>query len=348
MSLDLSHQDFIERRDKVSNYSRGGYYKAKPVQDAEKSDVDKPPARTSQRQGTYEGNDVEIEDEDMHDGEGADEDSPRLRRDKGKRVDRGSPARDQVEGDEEAEESLEDIQILDLHSPHPLISYRGRIFEGDWAEMIGTELILTQRDDGNETSHPPLPALRNLEDGIDLLAASASKILTREKILKPLIGNEEAERKQALEEVKKEWNIRIPLGKKDKEGEKGEQARFLENLMALKKKKGETDNVTVYARPAGEERREPSFRKPRGEDIARERTPSRRRAKKTGPRWNRGGMGLLGMRGDDGAGGDEGEEGRSLSTPTPLKWGDLMTPRSEAAARQRKGGDGDEDVQMSG
>ncbi|KAK0387444.1 hypothetical protein NLU13_5756 [Sarocladium strictum] len=352
LTLDLSHPDFVDRREKFANYSRGGYYKAKPVKSFEKSDVDKTSGRTDRDHGVYAGEDDDDDDNDddhMHEAEDADEEASQRRREKGKAVDRGPPGTG-GEVEEDHNELREDIQILDLHSPHPLILYRGRVFEGDWAEMIGTEIILTKRDGTDMASNPALPALRNLEDGIDLLAASASKILTREKVIKPIISTDQAERQQALEDVKKEWSIRIPLAKKDKEGEKGEQARFLENLMALKKKKGETDNVTVYARPAGEERREPTFKRPRGDSTAKERTPARRRARKTGPRWNRAGTGLIGAGVNTGNAGEGAGEGSSLSTPTPLRWDDLRTPKSEAASRDRRDGEEheDEDVQMSG
>ncbi|KAL2204212.1 hypothetical protein CC79DRAFT_1324984 [Sarocladium strictum] len=346
LTVDLSHPDFKGKQEKITNYSRGGYYKAKPVanigiDDAAKSSA----AQTAQEHDDeHENDDADMGDDEDH----GRQQSAIRRRDKGKGVDRGSPVRLQEEV--EAEDNggaLEDIQILDLHSHHPIISYRGRFFEGDWSEMIGTELIFEQRDQhGNDPSNPPLPALRNLADGIDLLAASSSKILTREKILKPLVKAEDTERKKALDAVKKEWNIRIPLTKKEKEGQKGAQARFLENLMALKKKKGETDDVTIYARPAGEQIRGNPAKKSRAESQAKEKRATRRRMRNSGPRWNRSGIGLLAGRradADNNAG-----EGESLSTPTPLRWGDLMTPNSEAVSKGRRESNADEDARMSG
>ena len=151
----------MERRERNINYSRSGYYKAKPVNPAPKE-----PTRSGQRQERDLAND---DDEEMLEGDDVQEQSSR-RRNKGKGVDRGSPAQPRfAPGQREANvQPQDDIQILDLHSEHPLISYRGRIFEGDWSEIIGTEAILTQR---TPTSHP-LPALRHLADDIDLLAFS--------------------------------------------------------------------------------------------------------------------------------------------------------------------------------
>ncbi|RDA85829.1 hypothetical protein CP532_5750 [Ophiocordyceps camponoti-leonardi (nom. inval.)] len=134
------------------------------------------------------------------------------------------------------DDEAEDIQILDLHSERPLISYRGRVFEGRWAEVIGTEAILAHHE-----KKQPLPALRNLADGIDMLAASSSRIMTTEKIV-----NAKEPQVDELAAIRGEWNIRIPAGK-HKSQEKMQQLRFLENMIALKKKKGQTDQVTVYA-----------------------------------------------------------------------------------------------------
>lgn len=149
---------------------------------------------------------------------------------------------------------VEDIQILDLHSDRPYISYRGRVFEGQWAEVIGTEMILAS----HEKKSQDLPALRQLDGNIDLLAASCSRILTTEKVLKARQAEEDP-----LAEVNKEWLIRIPFGL-DHAGERAQQAHFLEKLIGLKLKKGETDNVTVYAKEAEgknfSDNRDPGFR----------------------------------------------------------------------------------------
>lgn len=143
-----------------------------------------------------------------------------------------------IADDNDSNEPLEEIQILELHSRNPIISYRGRVFEGQWAEVIGTEAILADREAKNATQ---LPALRHLPGGVDILGASSSRILTTEKTLKP-----KGVQKDSLKAIREEWNIRIPPGK-DRTGERAQQLRFLENLIALKKKRGDEDEVTVYA-----------------------------------------------------------------------------------------------------
>lgn len=170
-------------------------------------------------------------------------------------------------------ETSHDIQILDLHSDKPYISYRGRVFEGEWAEVMGTELILAQHDQNDN-----LAVLRHLAHGVDLLAASSSRIITKERIPKL-----KETRDDDLAEIKHECNIKVPAGK-DRSGERARQARFLENLMALKKKKGQEDQVTIYAtNTAGqdfEDNKDPDQKPPKKSAV--EKRGKRQPVQKTG------------------------------------------------------------------
>lgn len=145
-----------------------------------------------------------------------------------------------------------DIEILDLHTEHPIVSYRGKVFEGSWAEVLGTEMIFAEPD-----ASQPLPALRRLPGDVDLLAASSARILTTEKVL---TIPEELDRLRAAREA---YGVRLPVLGKHRIDERKRQVRFLENLMALKMKRGERDQVTVVARPAADKNfqddRDPSF-----------------------------------------------------------------------------------------
>jgi hypothetical protein len=325
--VDLSHADFKEQSAKVAHYGRGGYYKVKAATHRGKVATGRSLAKSKsihRDQQLMEDPDVDVDiDDDDEEEPETDEDDAEVHdaQHKGKGVERGSPP---LASEQKGKEEQESIQILDLHSHNPIIKYRGRVFEADWAEVIGTEAIFSRHDPSK-----PLPALRNLADNVDLLGASASKILTREKVLKP--RKPEAD---GLADIRKDWNIRIPVGK-DKAGEKGQQARFLENLIALKKKKGEKDEVTVYAKPStGSVSREqqPPFLNPRqrrkvADDSATEFQEVefegiRRRSRKVGSRWNRAGSRQIGMEGD----GDHGGSGAQLSTPTPVRWSHMMTP----------------------
>lgn len=221
---------------------------------------------------------------------------------------------------------IQDIQVLDLHSKRPFISYRGRVFEGEWAEVVGTELILTDHDDKNSN----LPALRTLPGDVDLLAASCSRILTTEKALKPKDPEEDP-----LAEVRKEWLINIPPGV-DKSGERAQQASFLEKLIGLKLKKGESDQVTVYAKEAigknFKDQRDPTS-KPRrkildpNEELDDDGRPTAKR-----PRYPRRGRR---RRGSDREPVRATPLDERLSVPTPSHWRDLQVA-----------GEGEEDEDM--
>lgn len=151
------------------------------------------------------------------------------------------------------EKPAEEIQILELHSKEPVVSYRNHVFRGTWCENIGTEMIFTPHDDNT-----PLPALRKLNQNIDLLAASATRINFREATLLPrerpklldkgpnrATTEGTAELAEDMpERYKRNGGIYIHIGG-DKSGLRQPQAHFLEDLIALKRKRGETDDVTV-------------------------------------------------------------------------------------------------------
>ncbi|PNY26183.1 Uncharacterized protein TCAP_03885 [Tolypocladium capitatum] len=339
LTVELSYPEFKERTSRAPHHSRGGYYKNWQDQ----ASVDPATIVTRSKQGNEgapsdDDNDDEAEVEGEGD-DGAQHLDPVLEA-KGKAVDTGNITDEKEKGrgqekggdDDEVEdesESMGDIQILDLHSHNPIISYRGRVFEGQWAEVIGTEAILAKHDEDN-----PLPALRNLAEGIDILGASASRIMTTEKVPKPKVPDEDT-----LAPIREEWNIRIPRGK-DRTGERGLQIRFLENLIALKKKRGEQDQVTVYATDgAGKnwnDRQGPDY-KPRirkkagpgdemedgedGEDGAR-----RGRRGAAGRRRARGGRRRRGGKG----GAESPTDMLVLSTPTPSQWDDVPRPDGDS------------------
>ncbi|KAH8699522.1 hypothetical protein BGZ61DRAFT_477519 [Ilyonectria robusta] len=314
LTIELSYPEFKDRQSRVVHHSRGGYYK---------NWLDQNLAKTT---GGLEIEGDNDNDEPLPEPE-ADDDEPEIDPEllnKGKGVDRGEGdgghENDKAQDDDER---TEDIQILELHSKNPVISYKGRVFEGEWAEVIGTEAIFANHDNGT-----PLPALRHLEKNLDLLGASASRILTTEKVLKPKIRTEDP-----LAAIREEWNIRIPVGK-DRTGERAQQTRFLENLIALKKKKGETDQVTVYAKDGEgkdfKDTRDPDY-KPRrrrrifnedGEEVIplRERRRGGRRiGRPRGRGRGRGGVAATPTTDVSSTATGTGV----LSTPTPGRWDEL-------------------------
>ncbi|WKT44675.1 Transcription factor TFIIIC, triple barrel domain [Fusarium oxysporum f. sp. vasinfectum] len=212
LTVDLSFPEFKDRQPRAPHHSRGGYYKTW---------LDHNPSLRGVHAG--DDNDDDNDNEPLPERE-ADDDEPEI-----------DPPEDDTRDDvDKTRGENENIQILELHSEKPVISYKGRTFEGSWAEVIGTEAIFATRD-----SDRPLSALRHLDGNIDFLGACASRIATKETVVKPKIIREDP-----LAAIREEWNIRIPVGK-DRSGERAEQTRFLENLMAIKKRNKEKDQVTA-------------------------------------------------------------------------------------------------------
>ena len=64
-----------------------------------------------------------------------------------------------------------DIQILDLHTYNPFVSYSGDIYSCTWADMIGTNMFFTKHEDDPETE--PLRS----HDDYDLLETSRIRLV---------------------------------------------------------------------------------------------------------------------------------------------------------------------------
>jgi TFIIIC subunit triple barrel domain len=151
----------------------------------------------------------------------------------------------------------ERIQILDLHTENPMVTYKAHTFSCSWAENIGTELLFTFHD-----PERPLPVLRSLPDDVELLAASSARLISKSvKLIPKAPVRGEADEAYAERGGRnpgfvdqKVGGITIPVGSGASNSRK-EQARFLERMMEIKQQKGEKDAVTVVAQrrlyPAG-------------------------------------------------------------------------------------------------
>jgi hypothetical protein len=130
------------------------------------------------------------------------------------------------------------VQILDLHTSNPIVSYNGQVFSCQWAQNIGTELLFTPHDKSSS-----LPILRNLPGNVDLLAASSAGIISEPVKVKP---------KAPVRKPLPAARPRAPASQislpKNASVQKRSQASFLEKLIEIKEAKGEEDLVTVHAR----------------------------------------------------------------------------------------------------
>lgn len=156
----------------------------------------------------------------------------------------------QPEVDPSLPEPIDRIQILDLHTQNPLISYQNQMYSCEWTSTLGTDLLLT-----TPSPDSPHPTLRE-KPNVSLLATSSIKLMGRPAQIAARHNTEEdghhstpaAENSTALTKPaspEKAPPVKIPLGATPSRARQ-KQASFLERLIAIKAKKGEKDNVTIY------------------------------------------------------------------------------------------------------
>ncbi|KAJ5441191.1 Transcription factor TFIIIC tau55-related protein [Penicillium cf. griseofulvum] len=139
----------------------------------------------------------------------------------------------------------ERIQILDLHTTNPIISYYNQMFSCSWADQIGTELVFASPDtETGPDNHLPQPLHRG--PSYELVAANSVKILGRKAHLAPNAGPGPAQGftegptpESALSQEAS------PLGVPRRPTGPSHQAQFLYRLQQIKNAKGETDAVRM-------------------------------------------------------------------------------------------------------
>jgi hypothetical protein len=231
-----------------------------------------------------------------------------------------------------SEQPAETMQIMELHSENPLVSYRGMVFQGSWAENIGTEMTFARREPQSE-----LQVLRHLPDNVDLLAASSARINFKEVKLE--MAGQEVKEKQtdreweeaATDRYMKNGGIYVHVGS-DKHGYRRPQANFLEDLTVLKRKRGEADAVTITTVETTrndlfhddldeEQRRKKMLRdRKRSRNLAEERAESRRKRGTRGRGARRAGRAK-------GRGPPRGPSRASRARPVDARVAELQQPR---------------------
>ena len=148
------------------------------------------------------------------------------------------------------------IQILDLHSQNPIVSYRNQIYSCEWTSTLGTDILLTTPTP--DFSHP---ILREQPD-VSVLAASRIKLMGRPAQLDNRHSAKDdgqqsppaPEPSTTLPNTTSTENhvpFKIPLGPMTSRARQ-KQANFLERFMALKAQKGEKDSVTIHTQKANQ------------------------------------------------------------------------------------------------
>lgn len=129
-----------------------------------------------------------------------------------------------------ADEDDDQIQIMELHGKNPYVSYQNHIFSCEWADMIGTDMHFVRREDSE-----PDPTYLKHTDGYSLIAANPIKIIGRRaQFARPSTGAQanETETPSAPNQI---------LAQDDRSS----QVHFLQELMDIKREKGETDMVRM-------------------------------------------------------------------------------------------------------
>ena len=131
------------------------------------------------------------------------------------------------------------ISILDLHSDNPLMSYNGSVYSCQWATNVGTELLFMAHDRDS-----PLPVMRKLAGGVDLLAASSARLISNPVELEARKRKRSPDREYERGSRLHHKQRMLPVGEGANDRRK-DQATFLENLANIKDVKGEDDEVSL-------------------------------------------------------------------------------------------------------
>lgn len=142
-----------------------------------------------------------------------------------------------TESDHPSNPGSDRLQILALHTPNPIVSYRNQIFTCSWADLLGTELLFTSPEELVSSEDASSSVLRGRD--FDLIAANSVKILGRKANLISSSGVTVSE--PLTPSATGTSTTSTATGTTN-------QARFLERLAAIKQDRGETDPVrTVFS-----------------------------------------------------------------------------------------------------
>ncbi|KIW41223.1 uncharacterized protein PV06_06798 [Exophiala oligosperma] len=156
----------------------------------------------------------------------------------------GTPKKSAVEGDEnDTSASGRWVQILDLPTTNPVVSYQGQVYSCMWTDMIGTNMFFTSPGSMDK----PLKHT----DNYDLIGTSRIKLVAEQaKVVKhsmadgdnvdvnPTISGRILDGSSLGDFHHSNPAINAQIKK---------QASFLEKLMDVKRQRGERDIVRAYA-----------------------------------------------------------------------------------------------------
>ncbi|KAL8912894.1 MAG: hypothetical protein Q9171_002188 [Xanthocarpia ochracea] len=168
------------------------------------------------------------------------------------------------------------IQILDLHTQNPLISYHDRIYSCTWASTIGTDIFLASPESLSAASidREPVTPIYTLPN-VSIIGTSCINLTARPVTITP---RNDTSQPQPTTPAPSTYPQPVPIAPNDDPSQtvkptsappaftlpnpdqplkiplspaaantRRAQASFLESLSAIKASKGETDQVTVHA-----------------------------------------------------------------------------------------------------
>lgn len=170
------------------------------------------------------------------------------------------PPREQGTPQEEAESPqdqkiLEDygdnVQILDLHTTNPIMSYRNNIYSCSWVDTIGTNMFFTKHQE------TPLHEPEIATEDYDLLGTSRIKLVGHRANIAPKPASKKRPYPEdtSRDEIEPQTEQFVPAGRSlgtikrtnpRINFEIKQQATFLEKLMDVKKARGESDTVRTF------------------------------------------------------------------------------------------------------
>ncbi|KAL9104711.1 MAG: hypothetical protein Q9163_000389 [Psora crenata] len=142
------------------------------------------------------------------------------------------------------------IQILDLHSTNPLISYQDQLYSCTWGSTIGTDVLVTAQ------TSPPIGSDQDQSKSslhrATVLATTRTKLSARPVQAIPRTGAESSEQNRHAATFAADSSAsaaatnpaKIDIGP-NPSCARQQQAAFLERLIAIKAAKGEKDTVNI-------------------------------------------------------------------------------------------------------
>jgi hypothetical protein len=171
----------------------------------------------------------------------------------------GTSGKSQLMEDKDTEPEIPSaVQIMGLHTSQPFVSYGGKLYVCKWSSNIGTELLFTKRDEQN-----PLPSIRSLPDGVDLLAASSIRLTSNLVHVEPKAMSQYTMRGRSNKPP-----VSIVPPEKTAADREEDQLNFLESLRNIKRLKGEEDQVTMLLKKVPNGKFADQMRKERREEMS--------------------------------------------------------------------------------